>query len=1076
MCGVCLNWTAREWGLLFSAREKSKAKSQGKPNKGKSLPSSVSPQDIGAGTSQGGVQAVAQTPGFVQAPSALDLVRAGRATTLSVSDSSPLREVSKSRAPSDASSDICVTSSQVSKQDESSMVRPPAPTATSATEGSLTPLGVLAQTEGSPTGLSLRSPRPALPSCEGSSGRSPGRDFSQSSQTGEFQPAAQRGVEIKATYQENRASRSGSPPAGDEPRRDSSSGAPAKAGGGKEKSRTSSPTSVGERWRDMRSSQFASVDRQIARSHSSISVDERGMGPDPRFCLDASADRQVRVSHSGSPTLVDESERDLRSCFPVSAGRQGRTRTRSPTSVGRRVRDPRSRSPALSGRRGRNPRSGYSVSADRRDREPRSRSPVSAGRRGRPRSRSPVSAGRRGGGPRSRSPASAGRRGRSRSRGGGRHSRTPVSAGRRERYRSRSPTPVGREGRGPRFRSSASAGRWERDSRSRTPASVGWRERTRSRSSDLSDRRRSEAGSGSPYFRDSRRASRPSRSVSADRRGRHAQSRSSVAAGRSREGGSGGHSSHKNHGRLDSHGSKRRTVRKRAASESSSGSSSEADSSSSFSSLPKRKKRRGGKDPSGSDLVGIVRQLLAAEVKPLLLQEIGKLMPANPLPPSATAPDPDPLDRIQPSAASAPVLPVATASAPVPMRQEGVEVIRPSEEQIAFPQTERDLDVLSLHPHQGENFGSVSEAESETRPPAAVEGKTSVTLSGPQISSSSVKVDSDGSDNEGDLDSPSYAEVISKLRLRLGSACPPIPSTESKSGTSAMDFFSGKKVTSSCPPLPQSSIVREIVEGTNKRMQGECVASGQNLPFFPKGLSTGKFPGLKPKVFKPDSYQAQSPFFGPNPAPLEPTFKQVAKGSSPASSITIPLNVIESWESLARSGVQVVSHMDMFLFGILSILNNPNPTDEGLAEARRYLEALAYANKHLVELLVRQAGGCILARRDAHLSSCVLDKDVKQGLRVQPLEGSSLFGPVLQETVKAYKEDITRRSLQKVVGESSSAPKKAKPSAGKKRPQHSAPQQRVVSLSAKSTPVVAVPSKPSFSKKNRRKQQRKQQK
>ena len=276
---------------------------------------------------------------------------------------------------------------------------------------------------------------------------------------------------------------------------------------------------------------------------------------------------------------------------------------------------------------------------------------------------------------------------------------------------------------------------------------------------------------------------------------------------------------------------------------------------------------------------------------------------------------------------------------------------------------------LQLHPDEGEKIDSGSDKDeevSQSRPSQPLRGhEATLSVSPPK--------DSDGSDEEEVKDPkvPSYNEAVSKLRAPLGPKfCPPLPPSSSKAGTSAMDFFREEKPDASCPPLPQSRLVLDSVEALDKRIQGEKLPSGQALDSFPKGLSTGKFPSLaKPKVFAPGSYLVADPLLGPQPTPLDPAFRQVSKGTPPSSS-NIPMSVLENWESMARAGIQVGSHMDMFFFGILSILRSQNPSEEDLQEARRYLEALAYANKHIIDLLVPLVGGTVLARRDVHLSTC----------------------------------------------------------------------------------------------------------
>ena len=89
------------------------------------------------------------------------------------------------------------------------------------------------------------------------------------------------------------------------------------------------------------------------------------------------------------------------------------------------------------------------------------------------------------------------------------------------------------------------------------------------------------------------------------------------------------------------------------------------------------------------------------------------------------------------------------------------------------------------------------------------------------------------------------------------------------------------------------------------------------------------------------------------------------------------------------------------------------PSQSDLVEVHRYLEALAQLHMHLFDVLIKLASGPLLARRDAYLDKCALDSSMKASLRVQPLESSMLFGSKIPEVVKCYKEDLTRRSLQR---------------------------------------------------------------
>ena len=195
------------------------------------------------------------------------------------------------------------------------------------------------------------------------------------------------------------------------------------------------------------------------------------------------------------------------------------------------------------------------------------------------------------------------------------------------------------------------------------------------------------------------------------------------------------------------------------------------------------------------------------------------------------------------------------------------------------------------------------------------------------------------------------------------------------------------------------------------------------------------FPSLnrKPKVFGQDSYKITDSTYELDPPPIDPFFREVLKqGASLPSSHSVQLQQLEGWERLARAGIHIGSHADMFLYGILSALSNPTPSQSDLAEVRRYLQALAQAHMHLFDVLIRLASGPLLARRDAFLDKCdALDASLKYSLRVQPLQSSTVFGSEMLDIAKTYKEDLTRRSLQNAAV-SHSWPRKQKKKAGPK--------------------------------------------
>lgn len=280
----------------------------------------------------------------------------------------------------------------------------------------------------------------------------------------------------------------------------------------------------------------------------------------------------------------------------------------------------------------------------------------------------------------------------------------------------------------------------------------------------------------------------------------------------------------------------------------------------------------------------------------------------------------------------------------------------------------------------------------------------------------------------------SYVEALGSLRSRLGpQLCPEVTQPEPQSGASALDFFSMKSTESVQPVLPQSRLILEQISKINSKIQGPNPILGSPLDSYPKGMGTNRFPSLmmKPKVFGQDSYRIADPTLHLNPPPIDPSFREVLRqGASFPTSHNIQLSHLEIWEKLARAGIHVTSHADMFLYGILSALKSSTPSQSDLAEVRRYLEALAQSHMHLFDVLVRLASGPLLARRDAYLDKCALESSIKASLRVQPLESTTLFGSKTPEVVKCYKEDLTRRSLQRAAA-SQSLPKKKKKTGAK---------------------------------------------
>lgn len=281
-------------------------------------------------------------------------------------------------------------------------------------------------------------------------------------------------------------------------------------------------------------------------------------------------------------------------------------------------------------------------------------------------------------------------------------------------------------------------------------------------------------------------------------------------------------------------------------------------------------------------------------------------------------------------------------------------------------------------------------------------------------------LDQGDKDEDSPKESLSYKEAISKLRSRLGPSICPLPEAKDKRvGASALDFFKDpdqNKETSLA--LPQSNSVSVSLSRMSKRLKGEEEVAMTPLPSYPKGFKAGSFVSLnsKPKIFQASSYESLNPVMNVDPPSVNPGLKDVTKqNTSVPASHAVQFSTLENWEKLARTGVQVASHSELFLCGTLKTMQQDSLSKEDLLEVSRYLQAVAVSQSHLVEILCRLASGPLLARRDACLAVSDLDAEIKQSLRVQPIESSTIFGDKFPEIVKQYKDGLAHKSLQMAV-------------------------------------------------------------
>ena len=139
-----------------------------------------------------------------------------------------------------------------------------------------------------------------------------------------------------------------------------------------------------------------------------------------------------------------------------------------------------------------------------------------------------------------------------------------------------------------------------------------------------------------------------------------------------------------------------------------------------------------------------------------------------------------------------------------------------------------------------------------------------------------------------------------------------------KMAASALEYFkdSSEQNAEVYLALPQSNSVLGSLNKMNKRLKGEEEILIVPLPIYPKGFKLASFAALnsKPWIFHQKSYVSLNPFIALDPPSVGPGLKDIVRQSLslPSSQLT-QYSTLESSERLARAGIQIASHCELFL-------------------------------------------------------------------------------------------------------------------------------------------------------------------
>ena len=262
-----------------------------------------------------------------------------------------------------------------------------------------------------------------------------------------------------------------------------------------------------------------------------------------------------------------------------------------------------------------------------------------------------------------------------------------------------------------------------------------------------------------------------------------------------------------------------------------------------------------------------------------------------------------------------------------------------------------------------------------------------------------------------------YGDTILKVYEVFGMP-PPESSVDDNMGGVAYDLMQDKdkektRHTVSVKSLPQSTVISRSIRAANSIVQGVSAS-----PLIEDGTpredaqAMGVHCNITPPVirFKRGYYSvnhsgAHAPKTGE--ALFEKGFKVPTNAStvgipSREAAVSVPIDTLLAWESLARATMQVTNHLDWFVGAAIKLLSwGEILSQEQSADVSALLSSASTALVHVAHLQARSMASMCTVRREALLKGSPLEDCTAHFLRSQPIGSMDIFNGQIRVARKA---------------------------------------------------------------------------
>ena len=274
-----------------------------------------------------------------------------------------------------------------------------------------------------------------------------------------------------------------------------------------------------------------------------------------------------------------------------------------------------------------------------------------------------------------------------------------------------------------------------------------------------------------------------------------------------------------------------------------------------------------------------------------------------------------------------------------------------------------------------------------------------------------------------DTDRASYQRTLNCV-LEWNALSVPVPQRDTTFGGQLFQHCQEVIPAERHPALPQSELLSSAVRTVNNAIRGVAQSPLEEPGKARDGAqSWGSHISLTSppiRFYRPDYYKV---WHAPDVVPEERVLTNklwavdaaaLRSGGRPdGAACPVKIAQLRDWEAMIRASLGVLNHLDWFMSTVLVILGTGELTSEKVAEVRNLLSSSGIALNHVSQIQARLLGSNATVRRESILASSVLDKDMRQFLRDQPICLPELFGSKCGEALKVASEDRQKQFILK---------------------------------------------------------------